>query len=330
MATGILIVGIGRGTKHLQNFLGCVKTYETVVLFGKATDTYDVAGKIVASKDHAHVTKALVEEKMSAFRGTFQQVPPIYSALKIDGMKAYDYARSGKPLPRDLPAREMNVTECELLEWYDPGQHSFRWPASEASEEEKAVFERIVHRDNTTETKPATRPAADTAIDNQADYKISNRAMNKMSTDERATLHTHEAELSEEIADAPAARIRLTASSGFYVRSLAHDLGIACESYGAMAVLARTRQAGFTTSDVATDDLVSAIDYADFMKGEGVWESRMADVLEAWLAKNPVPEGSEAQRREKSWSNNSYGRGRSTWEYQKNYPKRRNSSSPES
>lgn len=48
MATGVLIVGIGRGTKHLGDMLGCIKTYETIVLFGKGTDTYDVAGKIVS------------------------------------------------------------------------------------------------------------------------------------------------------------------------------------------------------------------------------------------------------------------------------------------
>lgn len=125
LAAGILIVGVGRGTKHLQNYLASSKTYETVVLFGASTDSYDCTGAIDQRASCEHVTKELIEERLARFRGTIMQVPPVYSALKINGIKACEYAREGKELPRELESREMSVDECTLLEWYEGGQHSF-------------------------------------------------------------------------------------------------------------------------------------------------------------------------------------------------------------
>jgi tRNA pseudouridine55 synthase len=118
LAAGVLIVGIGRGTKHLSNYLACTKTYETVILFGASTDTYDCTGIITERAPHAHVSKALIEEHLSQFRGLIHQTPPVYSALKINGIKACEYARTGQSLPRALESREMTVEECTLLEWY--------------------------------------------------------------------------------------------------------------------------------------------------------------------------------------------------------------------
>jgi tRNA pseudouridine55 synthase len=127
----VLIVGIGRGTKSLSQFLACDKTYETVVMFGASTDSYDSTGAIVERADTLHITRELVEEKLGNFRGTIQQVPPLYSALKINGIKACEYARQGKELPRELESREMHVDECTLLDWYDVGEHSFAFPGEE-------------------------------------------------------------------------------------------------------------------------------------------------------------------------------------------------------
>lgn len=226
LAAGVLIVGIGRGTKQLSRYLACSKIYETVVLFGASTDTYDCTGAITNEADSSHVTKELVDEKLAAFRGTIQQTPPLYSALKINGVKACEYARQGKSLPRDLESREMHVDECTLLEWYGPGQHDFTWP---------------------TKDEPAL---------------------------------------------APAARIRLTVSSGFYVRSFANDLGVACGTYSHMASLLRTRQADFTASDPPeAPGLVPALTYAHLEAGEAVWASKLRPQLQNWVASNPVAQG---------------------------------------
>lgn len=224
LASGILIVGIGRGTKSLQNYLGCTKTYETVVLFGKSTDTYDVDGEVVSEKEYGHVDERLVGERMSAFRGTFRQMPPLYSALKINGIKACEYLRAGKELPRELEDREVCVDECEVLEWMDAGQHIYKWPGDNIS------------------------------------------------------------------AAAPAVKIRLTVSSGFYVRSFAYDLGVACGSLATMAELVRTRQAGFTMRDrVAAQACLKAVTSEDLQAGEHVWAPIIKQHLTSWMEHNSIP-----------------------------------------
>ena len=102
LATGVLILGIGSGTKSLPQFLGCTKSYECTVLFGKATDTYDTEGKVVARKGYEHITKDMVEQALAKFRGKIMQKPPIFSALKVNGKKLYEYAREGKEVPIEI------------------------------------------------------------------------------------------------------------------------------------------------------------------------------------------------------------------------------------
>jgi tRNA pseudouridine55 synthase len=226
LAAGVLIVGIGRGTKQLNRYLACSKTYETIVLFGASTDTYDCTGVVDERAPFEHVTRELVEQNLARFRGTIIQVPPIYSALKIKGIKACEYAREGKELPRELEGREMMVHECTLLEWYEGGRHDFNVLGDEG------------------------------------------------------------------LAQAPAACIRLTVSSGFYVRSFAHDLGIACGTKSHMAALLRTRQADYAiTEAINSPELVAAITYADLDSGEEVWRSKLRPQLVAWAAANPIATG---------------------------------------
>lgn len=311
LATGVLIIGLGRGTKALPDFLGGTKTYETVVLFGKATDTYDVAGRIVTEKPHGHITRGLVEDKIKAFRGHIKQVPPLYSALKINGMKAYDYARSGKPLPRELESRDMVVDECEITDWYGGGQHDFRWPAAAASAEDQAVARQLLKIEGATaipsaSADSASDPPATTSNEvsrhngvatnqHQSGTPASDitEQSNAMTAQEKAALHTHDVPvLSEEPADAPAARIRLTSSSGFYVRSFAHDLGIACDSYATMAELIRVRQSGYTVKVPPPDEQVPCLTYEDLENGEQVWGPKLSKVLEKWMQEHPVEDSS--------------------------------------
>jgi tRNA pseudouridine55 synthase len=136
LATGVLIVGVGRGTKCLSRFLECTKTYECVVLFGAATDSYDAVGKVVSKGEYQHVTKELVEEKLAQFRGKIMQKPSIFSALKVDGKKMYEYARAGGDIP-EVPARPVEVEKLELIEWMEPGSHEFAWPKEEIDGTEK-------------------------------------------------------------------------------------------------------------------------------------------------------------------------------------------------
>lgn len=222
LASGVLIVGIGRGTKHLQKYLACKKTYETAILFGASTDTYDCTGVLDEVRESGHVTQELVEKELARFRGKIMQVPPIYSALRINGVKACEYARQGKHLPRQLESREMQVDECTLLEWYDAGCHNFAF----AGERHIAVV--------------------------------------------------------------PAVRVRLTVDSGFYVRSFAHDLGVACDTRSHMVSLTRTSQATFTAVDTGNQGMTPALTYTDLEAGEDTWAAKLRPQLQTWVDANPI------------------------------------------
>ncbi|MCJ1376957.1 hypothetical protein MMC17_000047 [Xylographa soralifera] len=145
LATGVLIIGVGKGTKHLQKFLMCTKAYETTLLFGAATDTYDVQGKLLSKAPYSHVTRKKVEEALDGFRGEIMQRPPIYSALRIQGKHLYEYAREGKEVPVEIQERPVTVENLEITEWLEPGSHDYKWPAEEAMPEEKEVAEKVLH-----------------------------------------------------------------------------------------------------------------------------------------------------------------------------------------
>ncbi|OAG44969.1 tRNA pseudouridine(55) synthase [Fonsecaea monophora] len=345
LATGVLIVGLGRGSKSLPDFLGCKKTYETVVLFGKSTDTYDIMGKIVAEAPTETISQQVVEDRLTRFRGKMKQIPPIYSAIKIDGMKLYEYARSGKELPRELESREVEISECTLLDFYGPGEHDFRWPAEEASEEEKAVAQKLMAGAEATRKTVEQEPAPTTSKSPSDERYKEQRKSNQLPHDKKAELHTHHLPTQEaQPANAPAARIRLTVSSGFYVRSFAYDLGIACGSYGTMAALVRSKQGDYTSVHPTPEGFVPALTYYDLEAGEDVWGPKIADMLEKWMETHPAPSNenrpgnrdrSERDHGHKRFDgrqgNNRHKRawgGQRRWEGQER-SKRRNSSSPE-
>ncbi|KAI9793865.1 MAG: hypothetical protein M1816_007117 [Peltula sp. TS41687] len=144
LATGVLIAGIGKGTKQLPAFLDCTKSYEAVVLFGVATDTYDRVGKVIGRAPYGQITRQKVEEALEAFRGKITQRPPIFSALRVDGKRLYQYAREGVKVPREIQTRPMGVESLELVEWWEGGKHTFGWPVEEAKAQDKFVAEQIL------------------------------------------------------------------------------------------------------------------------------------------------------------------------------------------
>lgn len=158
LATGVLILGIGTGTKLLSQFLDCTKTYETIVVFGASTDTYDRVGRILAKRPYDHITEEKVREALKSFKGKQIQIPPLYSALKMNGKPLYEYAREGKPIPREIEGREVDVLEIELLEFYEPGKHSHRWPTEEAEASERNLAEQVWRVKKAQETNKKLTP----------------------------------------------------------------------------------------------------------------------------------------------------------------------------
>ena len=113
MATGVLPVFVGRGTRGVEFFEHAEKTYETVLRLGLTTDTEDVWGETLEERPVAFTAEKL-EEVLESFRGEILQVPPMYSALKVNGQKLCDLARKGKEVERQ--PRPITIHQLTLLE----------------------------------------------------------------------------------------------------------------------------------------------------------------------------------------------------------------------
>ena len=116
IATGVLVVCIGNTTKLCELLTSEYKEYIATIKLGIKTDTLDTTGTIIETKDY-NVSKNQIKEVLNTFLGTSIQTTPIYSAVKVNGKKLYEYAREGKQV--ELPKREINITNIELLSYKD-------------------------------------------------------------------------------------------------------------------------------------------------------------------------------------------------------------------
>lgn len=121
LATGLLIVLVGREfTKRQAEFMKLDKEYICEAQLGVETDTYDVDGKVVKKANWEEVkkiTKKKLQQVLDSFRGEITQIVPAYSAVKIKGEKLYEKARRGKINKKDLPSRQVEIKELELIEF---------------------------------------------------------------------------------------------------------------------------------------------------------------------------------------------------------------------
>ena len=113
-AVGVLPVCLGRATKVCDLLTDKDKVYEAVLLLGKETDTQDTSGEVLVSKDTSTLTEEQVRKAVLSFEGDYEQIPPMYSALKVNGKKLYELAREGKVVERK--ARPVKILNIEILE----------------------------------------------------------------------------------------------------------------------------------------------------------------------------------------------------------------------
>ena len=113
LATGVMILCTGRATKRIDELQAGVKEYEATLALGATTPSFDLETEIDATYPTDHITRELTESTLSRFVGRIEQIPPAYSACKIDGVRAYDLARNG--LDVDLKPKILVIDEIELL-----------------------------------------------------------------------------------------------------------------------------------------------------------------------------------------------------------------------
>lgn len=117
-ATGVLPVCLGKGTRIIEFLMDTHKVYRAVIELGISTDSYDGAGQVVRRRDPSCVTKDMVVMALDGFRGSIQQIPPMFSALKHRGEPLYNLAREGITIERK--SRSVTIHCLELLDWHPP------------------------------------------------------------------------------------------------------------------------------------------------------------------------------------------------------------------
>lgn len=115
LATGVMIVCTGRATKRIDELQAGEKEYVATIALGATTPSFDLETQIDATYPTDHITRQLVEETLDKFTGAIEQIPPAFSAVKIDGRRAYKIARTGKA--PELKAKLLVIKEIELLEY---------------------------------------------------------------------------------------------------------------------------------------------------------------------------------------------------------------------
>lgn len=231
LATGVLVVGVGNGTKKLQNYLqGTEKRYEAEALFGASTTSGDVEGEVLTKNASSHITKESLTEIPEKFTGHLKQTPPIFAALKMDGKPLYEYARQNLPLPRPIEPREVQIYDLKISDDSLTRDHSYEFIKStevEGESLEEALSNNPTLNDNTL-------------------YFSKEYTEKQGKTDEAFNVEKPlPADGSEKVDNykAPLLHFVASVSSGTYIRSLISDIGKAVQSSAYMVKLIRLKQA---------------------------------------------------------------------------------------
>lgn len=113
LATGVLLVCTGKATKRIEELQAHTKEYVATLRLGATTPSFDLEKPVDAEYPTEHITREMVEETLNRFVGTIEQVPPVFSACKVNGSRAYDLARKGEEV--ELKAKTLVIDELELL-----------------------------------------------------------------------------------------------------------------------------------------------------------------------------------------------------------------------
>ncbi|KAI7955003.1 hypothetical protein MJO28_005403 [Puccinia striiformis f. sp. tritici] len=300
LASGVLIIGLNSATKKLSNCLDCSKSYRTIGILGCKTDSYDSDGKVVGLSSWKHVKPEEIRKECQSIKGEHWQIPPIYSALKMDGKPLYEYARNNIPLPRPIEARRCQLLEIEMVDWKESGEHSYKWPTEMISEEESKIFqlaENLVKqtgiiksestklKNNQTENGPEKfnestkrEPSLEQEENNPKKVKLvdgssGNSEAQSSIKNQPVAPESKDVVTMDDNGKSPVFTLEMTVSSGTYVRTIVHDIGQAVSSAATVVSLIRTRQGDFsldTESDTSNrtggSKTLPCIDWSVFEK----------------------------------------------------------------
>ena len=123
LATGVLVICTGKATKRIEELMNHTKEYEADLMLGATTASYDKEHPVNATYPYEHITEELFNEVLKQFTGTIAQRPPLYSACKVDGERAYNLARQGSEM--ELAPKQITIEKIELVS-FEPPQATIR------------------------------------------------------------------------------------------------------------------------------------------------------------------------------------------------------------
>lgn len=164
LATGLLIVCAGNATKKAEQFQACDKEYVATFEFGATTPSFDLEQPIDAFFPYEHITADDVRKALESFVGEQEQVPPMFSAKMVGGVRAYEYARSGEPV--ELSTSSINISEMSLLKFRPAGEPVAGVDKETAAGREKSDLTAVrnIHNYHISTGSDGTRPTATVRI----------------------------------------------------------------------------------------------------------------------------------------------------------------------
>ena len=282
LASGVLVIGIGTGTKKLAEYLsGTVKVYESEALFGVSTTSGDVEGEILSRNSVNHLRMEDLKKVEEKFVGSLKQTPPIYAALKMDGKPLHEYAREGKPLPRAIEPRQVTVYDLQVMNDSLTKNHGYPFmrPSGEALE---------------TLQKLNTSMLDDTLYFSKEYCEKQGWDNEEARVEKPIPLTEQESEEIEKQGDkyrAPLLHFKSKVSSGTYIRSLISDIGKAMMSSCYMVKLIRVQQKDWS---LESQNVFQLTDFTD--RDEKIWSKVLGLVLEKGSEVNIADEFLKAQK----------------------------------
>ncbi len=239
LASGVMIICTGKATKQIDQLQAGTKEYIATLRLGCTTPSFDAEHPVDATFPTSHITKVAVMAALEKFKGSIWQVPPVYSACKVDGRRAFDYVRQGEEV--ELKAKELVIDEIEVLDLHLPEQGII-------SPNAESVLSSVR---NGIDIKEFGRKKQ-----RIEDLGIVPRGMDELPDVQKADSSSDSSSESEIVEsqdlrpeNVPYLTIRVVCSKGTYIRALARDIGQALQSGAYLIGLRRTRVGAFHVDD---------------------------------------------------------------------------------
>eukprot|EP00574_Skeletonema_japonicum_P004560 CAMPEP_0201721120 /NCGR_PEP_ID=MMETSP0593-20130828/5875_1 /ASSEMBLY_ACC=CAM_ASM_000672 /TAXON_ID=267983 /ORGANISM="Skeletonema japonicum, Strain CCMP2506" /LENGTH=406 /DNA_ID=CAMNT_0048211865 /DNA_START=322 /DNA_END=1542 /DNA_ORIENTATION=+ len=269
LASGVLVLGIGRGTSKLQSYLEGDKQYTAMVELGYETTTLDAEGEIVKTmdwKDHVTSIDSIREKVVPKFTGKIQQVPPLYSAIRVDGKRLYEIARNGDEKDVqdvEIPMRDVEVYKVEVENTLS--ESVIESGVVDGKKYKEAVQEMEAAAAVAAAEKAAAAPppedvqesdASDDEAGKKKKKKKKRRGGNKNRTEKKryfdeSTVPTVQCDPTEGTTsfELPLFTLNVSCGGGTYIRSIVRDIGYEMDTVATMTGLVRTKQGPFLLED---------------------------------------------------------------------------------